>query len=78
MSEPITHKDCGGEIISEEAVFTGYEIFSNGVGGCDYAGNVAYHVPDESSPYMFACGACGWKEDHLCVVIEGTEMRGKS
>ena len=77
MSEPIKHKDCGGEIISEEAVFNGYEIASDGLGGWDYVGNIAYTVEDDSSPYQFYCGSCGWKEDHLLVIIEGAEMRGK-
>ena len=77
MSEPIKHKDCGGEVVSEELVFTGYEIASDGDGGWDYVGNVAYHVPDDSAPFVFVCVKCGWKEDHLLVVIEGSEMRGK-
>ena len=77
MSEPIKHKDCGGEVVSEELVFTGYEIASDGAGGWDYVGNIMYHVPDDSAPYVFTCIACGWKEDHLLVTIEGAEMRGK-
>lgn len=78
MSEPITHKDCGGEIVSEELVAVGYEIASDGAGGWDYIGQIAYHNPlDGGSDFMFRCGSCGWKEDHNYVVIDGSEMRDK-
>ncbi len=77
MSETIRHKGCGGEIVSEELIYTGYEIVSDGAGGWDYAGNISYHVPDDSAPYAFACTACGWKEDQRDVLIDGLEMEGK-
>jgi hypothetical protein len=78
VSEGIRHKDCGGEIVSEELIYTGYEIVSDGAGGWDYAGNISYHVPDDSAPYAFACTSCGWKEDQRDVLIDGFEMVGKS
>lgn len=78
MSEPIKHKGCGGEVVSEELIFTGYEIVSDGAGGWDYAGNISYRVPDESAPYVFVCTSCGWKEDHDFTVIDGSEIGGKA
>jgi len=35
VSEPIKHKGCGGDVVSEELIFTGYEIVSDGAGGWD-------------------------------------------
>lgn len=79
MSDPITHKNCGGEIVSEELEVIGYEIISDGIGGWDYAMKRAYSYGDDrgdSSP-MFKCLKCDWSSEHQLSVLDGTVMTDK-
>lgn len=79
MSEPITHKDCGGEIVSEELEVVGYEIVSDGIGGWDYAMKRAYSYGDEHgyASHMFKCVKCDWVSEHQLSVLNGTVMTDK-
>ena len=79
MSEAITHKDCGGEIVSEELEVVGYEIVSDGLGGWEYKGEKAYSYGDDQSrgSYFFNCVKCGWRADHVFCIIDGAQMEEK-
>lgn len=78
MSEPIKHKVCGGEIVSNEMVVISYEIVSDGAGGWEYGGNKIDEFPFEGPlDYLFTCRSCGWSTEHYNAIIEGDEMRGK-
>ena len=79
MSEAITHKDCGGEITSEELEVVGYEIVSDGVGGWDYAMKRAYSYGDDRgyAPYVFRCCKCDWHTEHDLAILDGSVMSEK-
>ena len=78
-AEIITHKDCGGEIVSEELEIVGYEIVSDGVGGWEYKGEKAYSYGDDHgySSFVFNCVKCGWRTEHAFAIIDGAEMTEK-
>jgi hypothetical protein len=71
---PLTHKGCGGEVHSVEAVYITYEIASDGQGGWDYTGNSDMGDAVDGLDYQFECQVCGKYDDHYRVVIEGTEV----
>ena len=79
MSEAITHKDCGGEIVSEELEVVGYEIVSDGAGGWEYAMKRAYSYGDDHgyTSYAFRCCKCDWRTEHDFAILDGSVMSEK-
>jgi hypothetical protein len=74
---PLTHAECGGEIVSVEAAYTLYSVEADGYGGFDYSGWSELADPIEGWEYQFECRMCGKHDDHPNVVIEGTEVKFK-
>ena len=70
----LTHKDCGGDVHSIEAVFVIYEIVSDGDGGYEYTGNTIDTVPIDTINYQFECRRCGKYDDQYKCTIEGKEV----
>lgn len=70
----LTHKDCGGEVHSVEAVFIQYEIVSDGNGGWEYTGNRLDTLPMEGMANEFECRACGTVGEHMTSEVVGTEV----
>lgn len=70
----LTHKDCGGEVHSVEAVYIIYEIVSDGADGFEYTGNRLDTVPMEGMNHEFECRRCGMTTDHWKAEIIGSEV----
>ena len=70
----LTHKDCGGQVHSVEAVFIVYEIQSDGNGGYEYTGNHLDYIPMNGMENQFECHTCGKYADQVDCTIEGTEV----